>query len=56
MSGLTKAYTLKEGSIAPTTTYLGADVQQHTFKDAIDQSQGGQCLLTHTSKEQFCRC
>jgi hypothetical protein len=36
MNGLTKAYTLKEGSVAPPKTYLGADVQQHTFKDAID--------------------
>jgi hypothetical protein len=36
MSHLTKAYTLKEGSVAPPTTYLGADVQQQTFKDATD--------------------
>jgi Reverse transcriptase (RNA-dependent DNA polymerase) len=35
MNGLTKVYTLKEGSVAPPKTYLGADVQQHTFMDAF---------------------
>jgi Reverse transcriptase (RNA-dependent DNA polymerase) len=36
MDGLTKAYTLKEGSVALLTTYLGADVHQHTFHDVVD--------------------
>jgi hypothetical protein len=36
MHSLTTAYTLQEGSVVPPTTYLGADIQQHTFKDVTD--------------------
>jgi hypothetical protein len=36
MLGLMKAYTLKEGSVAKPKTYLGADVAEHIFSDAVD--------------------
>jgi hypothetical protein len=36
MDGLTKAYTMKEGSVALPTTYLGADVHRHTFHNVVD--------------------
>ena len=38
MDDLTKAYTLKAGSIGPPTTYLGADIGQHVFHDSVDPS------------------
>jgi hypothetical protein len=36
MQGLIKAYTLKEGSIAKPKTYLGANMAEHIFSDAVD--------------------
>jgi len=36
MVGLTHAYTLKAGSVARPKTYLGADIAEHVFQDAID--------------------
>ena len=36
MVGLTHAYTLKEGSVAKPKTYLGADIAEHVFQDAVD--------------------
>jgi hypothetical protein len=35
MLGLMKAYTLKEGSVAKPKSYLGADVAEHIFSDAV---------------------
>jgi hypothetical protein len=49
---LTQAYTLKEGSVVPPTTYLGADVHQHMLNNTVDL-ETLPCLLIHISKEHF---
>jgi hypothetical protein len=50
MDGLTKAYSLKEGSVALPTTYMGAGYHQHTFNNAVDlEPLDDQCLLIHIS-------
>jgi hypothetical protein len=36
MEGLMQAYTLKERSVARPKSYLGADIAEHVFQEAID--------------------
>jgi hypothetical protein len=54
MQGLMKAYTLKEGSVTKPKTYLGANLAEHMFSDAVDPETMHWSLSSNMYQESHC--
>jgi hypothetical protein len=54
MQGLMKAYMLKEGSVTKPKTYLGANLAEHIFSDAVDPETMHWSLSSNTYQESHC--